>query len=410
MKHCVSVFAGALLLACGSSWGQDLAAVKEQIAARHASLQSYSADLTTKMNMGVMTITVHGMVRGKGAMRECSTVFDMLGVKMVNRTIVDAENIEWHEMDMMGETAVTKSTASGDRPDGAVGFALGSAFGAGSLNPRAVLEGFERDYDLAAHGREMLDDTEVFVIGGTLHSEEIERISSIMDDVPEEMGFFAGIAQGFMKGFMQARLYIGTADGFPRKLELLAEDGKPTLTQTFTNIAINQPIDDSLFAYTPPDGVQVRDLDVVTSTTAVHVGEAAPAFDVVALDGSDLALEDYKGKVVLLDFWAIWCAPCIAELPNLIALYNEYHPQGLELIGISLDGDRSKVLSFMVENPGMTWRQVFDGNAWESEVATLYGVESIPLTILIGKDGTIRALDLHGEELAAAVAEALAAH
>jgi len=136
------------------------------------------------------------------------------------------------------------------------------------------------------------------------------------------------------------------------------------------------------------------------------VGTNFPGFDVRDLDGKPLSLANHKGKVVLLDFWATWCPPCRAEIPNVVATYNKYHDQGFDVIGISLDQDRQKLLSFTKENK-MPWPQFFDGQGWQNALAMKYGIESIPATYLLDGSGVIIATDLHGDELEQAVAKAL---
>jgi thiol-disulfide isomerase/thioredoxin len=127
------------------------------------------------------------------------------------------------------------------------------------------------------------------------------------------------------------------------------------------------------------------------------------------MTGKPLSIANYKGKVVLLDFWATWCPPCRAELPNVLKTYKEYHAQGFEIIGISLDRDqdREKLTSFL-EEKNMTWPQFFDGNYWKNKLAVKYGVNSIPATYLLDGQGTIIGKDLRGEELDKAVAKAVA--
>jgi thiol-disulfide isomerase/thioredoxin len=136
-------------------------------------------------------------------------------------------------------------------------------------------------------------------------------------------------------------------------------------------------------------------------------GLAFPDFDVKDLDGKPLSVGALKGKVVLVDFWATWCGPCRAELPNVIATYKKHHGDGFEIIGVSLDSDRSKLDAFLKKQDGMTWAQYFDGLGWQNKLAGKYGVQAIPFTVLVGKDGKVIGTNLRGEKLETAVASAL---
>jgi len=136
-------------------------------------------------------------------------------------------------------------------------------------------------------------------------------------------------------------------------------------------------------------------------------GTVFPDFAEKDLNGQPLSVGKFKGKVVVVDFWATWCGPCRAELPNLIEIYKKHHAEGLEVIGISLDSDREKLDSFLKKQDGMDWPEYFDGEGWSSKLATKYGVEFIPFSVLIGPDGKIIAKNLRGAELGQAVAEAL---
>lgn len=129
-------------------------------------------------------------------------------------------------------------------------------------------------------------------------------------------------------------------------------------------------------------------------------GAVFPDFEEKSLTGEPLSAAKYKGQVVLVDFWATWCPPCVAELPNVVAAYQKYHDKGLEIIGVSLDKDEAKLKEFIAAK-GMPWAQYFDGQGWGNKLARKYGINSIPATILIGRDGKIIARDLRGAELEA---------
>jgi len=135
-------------------------------------------------------------------------------------------------------------------------------------------------------------------------------------------------------------------------------------------------------------------------------GAPFPDFDEKDTTGKPLSIASYKGKVVLVDFWATWCGPCRAELPNVIATYKKYHNQGFEIIGVSLDQDQAKLTGF-TKSMNMPWPQFFDGQGWQNKLAVKYGIESIPATYLLDGNGKIIDRDLRGDELMQAVAKAL---
>lgn len=107
-----------------------------------------------------------------------------------------------------------------------------------------------------------------------------------------------------------------------------------------------------------------------------------------AVDGRQVDLTKFKGKVVLIDFWATWCGPCIAELPNVKKTYTKYHEKGFEIVGISLDQSKDKLTDFVKEND-MPWPQHFDGLGWKNEFAVMYGIQGIPAMWLVNKDGNL---------------------
>lgn len=114
--------------------------------------------------------------------------------------------------------------------------------------------------------------------------------------------------------------------------------------------------------------------------------------------GQPLKLADYRGKLVFVDFWATWCAPCVAEMPNILKVHERFHADGFEVIGISLDGSAATVRRF-VKNKQIPWPQILAEGGERGPLATSYGVAGIPATYLIGPDGKVLAKDLRGRKL-----------
>jgi peroxiredoxin len=136
-------------------------------------------------------------------------------------------------------------------------------------------------------------------------------------------------------------------------------------------------------------------------------GTPFPDFEEQDMNGKPLSVSAYKGKVVLIDFWATWCPPCQMELPYVAATYHKYHDQGFEVIGISLDQDRQQLERF-IQARNLPWPQYCDGKFWDTKLVLKYGVSLLPTTFLLDRRGNIIAKDLRGDALEAAVAKALA--
>ena len=159
-------------------------------------------------------------------------------------------------------------------------------------------------------------------------------------------------------------------------------------------------------------------LGAVASAAALALNaaeEKAPGSDLVgkplaikfsAVDGRAVDIEKLRGKVILVDFWATWCGPCVREVPHVKTVYQKLHPKGFEIVGISFDEKKSALQAFVLKEK-MAWPQYFDGKGWDNRMGARFGIESIPTMWLVDKKGVLRDIDA-GENLESKVQKLLA--
>lgn len=139
----------------------------------------------------------------------------------------------------------------------------------------------------------------------------------------------------------------------------------------------------------------------ITEAKAVDVGSVAPDFTLKNTKDENISLSSFRGKYVLVDFWASWCGPCREENPKLVASFNNYKSKNFTVLGVSLDGGNKGKQQWIdaIAKDGLNWEQVSDLSGWESAVAQLYKVNTVPANFLIDPNGKIIARDLRGDEL-----------
>ena len=132
------------------------------------------------------------------------------------------------------------------------------------------------------------------------------------------------------------------------------------------------------------------------------VGSVMPDFKQNDVNGKSVSLTSFKGKFVLIDFWASWCGPCRAENPNVVKTFNKFKDKNFTILSVSLDQDKAKWLE-AIKKDGLTWTHVSDLKYWNNEVAVQFGVQSIPASYLIDPNGVVIGRDLRGDDLTKAL-------
>ncbi|MEN9918748.1 MAG: hypothetical protein RL662_1184, partial [Bacteroidota bacterium] len=259
-----------------------------------------------------------------------------------------------------------------------------------------------------------------FLLSGTPKNEELQTFLTVQDSLQTQMSVIVNK--------YSCQVENSAAIQIKRAQELKAiEDQFKKLTYDFAKSNITNYLGEFV---TLSSGVLSADqiLELVSLTTpefrnsdlgkqvlnyyeAQNLKNGGVAYKDIKLKntaGQDVALSDYvgKNKLVLVDFWASWCGPCIKDMPNLVAAYEKYKKKGLEIVGVSLD-EKQQNWSNTITRLGMIWPQMSDLKGWKSESAQLYGIDSIPFTLLIDEKGMIVASDLRGYDLINKLSELL---
>lgn len=176
----------------------------------------------------------------------------------------------------------------------------------------------------------------------------------------------------------------------------------PFIIKRYLAYEMEYPALDSLLSGLSPEVQASKDYqtlnDRVIRLKRVEVGQQAADFALNDTTGNPISISSFRGKVLLIDFWASWCAPCRQENPNVVKLYNDYEGKGFEIIGVSFDESRANWIK-AIHQDRLTWPHVSDLKGWASEAGKLYAISAIPATVLLDREGKIIAKNLRGDAL-----------
>jgi len=171
------------------------------------------------------------------------------------------------------------------------------------------------------------------------------------------------------------------------------------------DLEIYKKVDASLFKNYPDNFLVLELHNKLKESDKLAIGSMAPEIDLPNPKGKNIKLSSLRGKYVLIDFWAAWCGPCRRESPNMVKLYETFNPKGFDIYSVSLDQTK-KDWEKAIKKDGLgKWSHVSDLLYWNSAAGRAYGVESIPFTVLIDKEGKIIAKGLRGDDLKAKLEE-----
>ena len=261
-------------------------------------------------------------------------------------------------------------------------------------------KGYSSELDYFANERfQYADFSKTSFAGNPWVFESFREVTGIL----LQSGLPAEAAAEYLQG------YLALAVNYPATHKMALGGVIATLRQTQSPIALTFAKEYiTRYGTEEPDAAETLDAEV-KRLSAFSGKQPAPDFTQALIDGSgESGPQDFRGKVLLIDFWASWCGPCRRENPNVVATYNEFKGQGFEILGVSLDKTQA-AWAGAVASDGLTWTHVSDLRGWTNAAAQQYGVNSIPATFLLDREGKIVARNLRGEALRAKVAELVAA-
>ncbi|MFT7232262.1 MAG: peroxiredoxin [Cyclobacteriaceae bacterium] len=278
-----------------------------------------------------------------------------------------------------------------------------------------ILNGLEKKVEITT---DMKDVNARTVITGSPDSDHLAVFDRLIDNMKEDQKLINDQGREASQNNNESEIrelsneYMSLIDDFYGEVKIYAHKIKPSLAVFYGigSLKLEDHFDfyDSLASFYNqelPDHFFTKNLvSTVSDTRNLAVGAVAPEISLPNPDGEIISLTSFRGKYVLIDFWAAWCRPCRQENPNVLRMYNLYKDQNFEILGVSLDRDRTAWLA-AIKSDGISWQHVSDLKYFNSQAASDYKIGSIPATYLIGPDGKIIAKGLRGPSLEAKLKE-----
>lgn len=212
---------------------------------------------------------------------------------------------------------------------------------------------------------------------------EMEKIFNAYNELAEESNNYV---DNYLEENPQSIVTLVTMNEYTQRGYL----GKEEVIETYNNLS--DELKESMIAKS------MKNYADQMADPKVKIGDKAPNFSAKTPEGAELSLKEALGKVTIIDFWASWCGPCRAENPKVVALYDDYHDKGLNIIGVSLDKEENKWID-AIKKDGLTWYQISNLAYWQDPIAQEYEVKGIPATFILDENGVVIAKNLRGKKL-----------